>query len=108
MFIQSGELTAAPGKGGELGPMVTQMRDILSSETGKQWWSWAALAGRWHDLGKYRPAFQRYIRNAVGLDAQDAHIEGKSNRPFHRRHAEVIDWHSVRTMLWPDFPAVQD
>jgi hypothetical protein len=46
MFIQSAELTAAPGKSGELGPMVTQMRDILSSETGKQWWSWAVLAGR--------------------------------------------------------------
>lgn len=46
MFIQSAELTAAPGKSGELGPMVTKMRDILSSETGKQWWSWAALAGR--------------------------------------------------------------
>jgi hypothetical protein len=46
MFIQSAELTAAPGKSGELGPMVTKMRDLLSSETGKQWWSWAALAGR--------------------------------------------------------------
>ncbi|MGB7879704.1 MAG: hypothetical protein WBL31_13135 [Ilumatobacteraceae bacterium] len=46
MFIQSAELTAAPGKSGALGPMVTKMRDLLSSETGKQWWSWAALAGR--------------------------------------------------------------
>ena len=46
MFIQSAELTAAPGKSGELGPMVTKMRDLLSSETGKQWWSWAVLAGR--------------------------------------------------------------
>lgn len=46
MYIQSAELTPAPGKSGELGPMVTQMRDILSSETGNQWWSWAALAGR--------------------------------------------------------------
>lgn len=46
MFIQSAELTAAPGKSGQLGPMVTKMRDVLSSETGKQWWSWAALAGR--------------------------------------------------------------
>ena len=46
MFIQSAELTAAPGKSGALGPMVTKMRDVLSSETGKQWWSWAALAGR--------------------------------------------------------------
>ena len=46
MFIQSAELTAAPGKSGALGPMVTKMRDLLSSETGKQWWSWAVLAGR--------------------------------------------------------------
>lgn len=36
--------------------------------------AWAALAGRWHDLGKYRPGFQAYIRRANG---QDAHIEGK-------------------------------
>ncbi len=33
---------------------------------------WAKLAGLWHDLGKYRPAFQRYIRSASGYDA---HIE---------------------------------
>ncbi len=28
----------------------------------------AALAGLWHDLGKYRPSFQRYIRGAHGLE----------------------------------------
>lgn len=33
---------------------------------------WAQLAGLWHDLGKYRPGFQRYIR-----DCADAHIEGR-------------------------------
>jgi CRISPR-associated endonuclease/helicase Cas3 len=33
---------------------------------------WARLAGLWHDLGKYRPGFQRYIR-----DCADAHIEGR-------------------------------
>jgi CRISPR-associated endonuclease/helicase Cas3 len=33
---------------------------------------WAYLAGLWHDLGKYRPGFQRYVR----LD-ENAHIEGK-------------------------------
>jgi len=33
---------------------------------------WARLAGLWHDLGKYRDGFQRYIR-----DCADAHIEGR-------------------------------
>jgi len=46
MFVQSAELTAAPGRSLELSTTVTAMRDILSKETGKTWWSWAALAGR--------------------------------------------------------------
>ncbi len=36
---------------------------------------WAKQAGLWHDLGKYRLAFQRYIRSASGYDA---HIEAPS------------------------------
>jgi CRISPR-associated endonuclease/helicase Cas3 len=43
---------------------------------------WAGLAGLWHDLGKYRPRFQRYIRQASGFEA-DAHIEGKPGRSPH-------------------------
>lgn len=35
---------------------------------------WAHLAGLWHDLGKYRSGFQKYIRQA---NDADAHIEGK-------------------------------
>ena len=35
---------------------------------------WAQLAGRWHDLGKYREGFQKYIRQTSD---PDAHIEGK-------------------------------
>ena len=43
---------------------------------------WAALAGLWHDVGKYRPAFQARIRRVSGYDP-DAHIEGAENRPDH-------------------------
>lgn len=35
---------------------------------------WAYVAGLWHDLGKYRPGFQKYVQLA---DNPDAHIEGK-------------------------------
>lgn len=44
---------------------------------------WAVLASYWHDLGKYRPAFQAYIRNASGFEAENAHIEGVGNRVDH-------------------------
>ncbi|MBK1718605.1 CRISPR-associated helicase Cas3' [Thiocystis violacea] len=45
--------------------------------------AWAELAGRWHDLGKYRPPFQRYIRAVTGLEARNAHIEGRPGRAPH-------------------------
>ena len=40
--------------------------------------SWGRLIGLWHDLGKYAPAFQRYIRKS-----SEAHIEGKTGRVNH-------------------------
>ena len=43
-------------------------------ESGSSTQRWAYLAGLWHDLGKYRPGFQRYLGLA---DNPDAHIEGK-------------------------------
>ena len=33
---------------------------------------WARLAGLWHDLGKYRPGFQRYLRSQAD---ENAHLE---------------------------------
>ncbi|SEP18885.1 CRISPR-associated helicase/endonuclease Cas3 [Nitrosovibrio sp. Nv6] len=44
---------------------------------------WAELAGLWHDLGKYSPSFQDYIRSASGYDRQDAHIEDSPGRVNH-------------------------
>ncbi|HMY06813.1 MAG TPA: CRISPR-associated helicase Cas3' [Accumulibacter sp.] len=50
---------------------------------------WAALAGIWHDLGKYRVGFQRYIRQCGD---GNAHIEG--------RVADPDKTHSAAGALW--------
>jgi CRISPR-associated endonuclease/helicase Cas3 len=50
---------------------------------------WAALAGLWHDLGKYRPGFQRYIRQCGD---PDAHIEGKVSGPEKTHSAAGALW----------------
>ena len=53
--------------------------------------AWAAYAGLWHDLGKYRAGFQRYIRQSHD---PDAHIEG--------RVAERLKTHSAAGALWAE------
>jgi CRISPR-associated endonuclease/helicase Cas3 len=49
----------------------------------------AALAGLWHDLGKYRPGFQKYIHQVA-----DAHIEG--------RVPDRSKTHSAAGALWAE------
>ncbi len=46
MFVSASELTASPGKSSHLGPLVAQMRELLTKESGKNWWAWAAVTGR--------------------------------------------------------------
>ena len=43
---------------------------------------WAALAGIWHDLGKYSAEFQHYIAQVSGYDLE-AHVEGGPGRVDH-------------------------
>lgn len=46
---------------------------------------WAALIALLHDLGKYHPDWQKYIRKETGYFDEDAHIEveGYAGRPNH-------------------------
>lgn len=50
---------------------------------------WARIAGLWHDLGKYRPRFQHYIRNASGFEA-DAHIKGERGKAPHSTAGAIL------------------
>lgn len=56
---------------------------------------WAGIAGLWHDLGKYRPGFQRYIRLVNG---QDAHIEGKWPSGSDKTHSAAGALHALRVL----------
>ncbi len=53
---------------------------------------WAYLAGLWHDLGKYRPAFQAHIRKSSGYE-QDAHIT--SEKSSNTSHASTGAVHAM-------------
>ncbi|MBN8429020.1 MAG: CRISPR-associated endonuclease Cas3'', partial [Xanthomonadales bacterium] len=67
--------------------LADHLRDVgeLASEFAEQFGAdWARLAGRWHDLGKYRPRFQNYIRQVSGFEFEaDAHIKGEAGKAPH-------------------------
>jgi len=59
----------------------------FASEFGNQ--DWGELLGYWHDLGKFLPAWQKYIRRETGYDTE-AWIEGSNHRPNHSTAGAVL------------------
>jgi CRISPR-associated endonuclease/helicase Cas3 len=53
---------------------------------------WGRLAGLWHDLGKYKPAFQEYIRKSSGYEYDDTNESAGPSR---------VD-HSIVGALWAE------
>lgn len=51
---------------------------------------WAFLAGLWHDLGKFRPGFQTYVR----LDGE-AHVEGRLPTSSDKSHSAAGALHAI-------------
>lgn len=56
--------------------MAAEFASVFNSQ------DWARLSGLWHDLGKFREKFQKYIKSVSGYDAE-AHIEGAPGRVDH-------------------------
>lgn len=59
---------------------------------------WGLASGLWHDLGKYREAFQKYIRDASGYERENAHVEG----PQRVTHSTAGAVHAIKQ--WPAVP----
>ena len=66
----------------------------IAEEIGEKFSSkeWTRLAGLWHDLGKYRPAFQKHIKKSSGYD-QNASISSE-NDP-NKQHASTGAMYAV-------------
>ncbi len=59
---------------------------------------WAELSGYWHDLGKYLPEWQKYIRKQTGYDVE-AHIETTGGRPNHSSAGAVLSFEQFTAIM---------
>ena len=57
---------------------------------------WAETAAKWHDLGKYTPNWQKYIRKETGYDL-DAHIETLGGKVNHSSAGAVLAFKKIKT-----------
>ena len=60
---------------------LRKVGELAASFAAPAWADWARQAGRWHDLGKYDPAFQDYIRRDSGYEAHL--LDGQPSHPSH-------------------------
>ena len=56
--------------------------------------TWARLAGLWHDLGKYRPGFQAYVRQDP-----DLHVEGRAIVSSDKTHSAAGALHALQAFI---------
>lgn len=68
---------------------TSQLANKFAKEFGSE--DWVELAGFWHDLGKYLPEWQKYIRRKTGYDIE-AHIETVGGRPNHSTAGSVLSF----------------
>ena len=88
---QTPPLAHGPGHG--LVDHLTSVGDRAAAHLPGPLAHWAQLAGLWHDLGKFRPGFQTYVR----LDTE-AHIEGRLPRSSDKTHSAAGALHALAMM----------
>lgn len=69
-----------------LHPLVDHLEGVANlAEFFAAWFGngdWARLAGLWHDLGKFNPAWQAYLKRGSGYDPE-AHLEASPGKVDH-------------------------
>lgn len=72
---------------------VADMAGHFAAAFGSRWWGW--LGGRWHDLGKFRPGFRRYIAKVNGVDA---HLEERWPEMDEKTHSAAGALHALHAL----------